>query len=649
MVQPFKERIDRFYDVRGQVGQFLIDRSAMCFDRADELRAAIAGPDDVRAWKQRTREALLEAFGGLPIEASTTPARIVGTVDQPDYRIEKLIIESLPDVPVTANLYVPHDHQAPGPAVLLFCGHARDAKAAPKYQQAASMFARNGFVVLVADPIGQGERMQCIDRATGGQFVSWGTHEHSHLGLLCTLCGGNIARYMIHDDLCALNYLMQRPEVDPQRVGITGNSGGGTQTCYLMTLDDRIAAAAPGCYVTTRRHYMPSQQAHDAEQNLFAAIPNHLEHEDMLIAFAPRPVMVLSAAYDFFPIEGAEKAYRGAKRIYELLGAGDDCQMTVGPHPHGYNPPLQRAALRFFTRYLMGDDHPPLKEESGPVLNPAELLCTSSSQVLVDLPEARAIQSYIREHAPAAPTAQPDEVRQQVRRLVTAERNPPPLRPRVLFSMGEEHDLYWDHTFFFSEQGIAVTGIMVRPRRTVRAERTTIMLMPEGTNRVAKDDLLQRLADYWTGNQAMYLFDPRGTGAVEPSIDPFFEMRNRYGPWFKQSSDAWMLGDNMVCMRAFDVLRAAEYLRSRDDVDPAGIALYGEGEMGIVALLAALAMEPNPVGVDLVGMPDDYRHAVETGNGDYRLVNEWTTIHGMLGQFDLPDLRAACHCPCRTL
>lgn len=176
VIQPFGARVDGYYDTHGQVGRHLIDRSTPLFDQADARRAAITNPEKLRSRALRIREVLLEAVGNLPAERSTAPAQIVGEVNQSDYRIEKLVFESLPNVPVAANLYLPRDRQQPAPAILLLCGHARHGKTGKRLQEVASLLARNGFVVLVADPIGQGERMQGIDRATGAQIVAWGTH-----------------------------------------------------------------------------------------------------------------------------------------------------------------------------------------------------------------------------------------------------------------------------------------------------------------------------------------------------------------------------------------------------------------------------------------------------------------------------------------
>ena len=107
------------------------------------------------------------------------------------------------------------------------------------------------MAVLALDPVGQGERMQYLDPQTGEQRVRWGTIEHSYAGFQCHVAGFGIARYFIADAMQALTYLAGRPEVDAGRLGVTGNSGGGTQASYLTLTDDRLLCSAPCTYITS--------------------------------------------------------------------------------------------------------------------------------------------------------------------------------------------------------------------------------------------------------------------------------------------------------------------------------------------------------------------------------------------------------------
>src|SRR5262249_30320615 len=157
------------------------------------------------------------------------------------------IYESRPNHHVTANLYLPQG-KGPFPGVLMPIGHSSTGKAAEYIQRGAILLVKHGIAVLAYDPIGQGERLQLP--LASGKPVMGSTNEHTMLGVSAVLVGSQTAAFRIWDGIRSLDYLASRPEIDAKRLGCTGCSGGGTLTSYLMALDDRIAAAAPSCYIT---------------------------------------------------------------------------------------------------------------------------------------------------------------------------------------------------------------------------------------------------------------------------------------------------------------------------------------------------------------------------------------------------------------
>src|SRR5689334_2154106 len=208
--------------------------------------------------------------------------------------------------------------------------------------------ARNGYVALSWDPIGQGERIQMYDEDLHASKVRDSTTEHTILGIQTILTGHAIARYTIHDGLRALDYLLSRKEVDPKRVACTGNSGGGTHTAYLSALDDRIRVAAPSCYITSWRRLLETIGPQDAEQVFPNWLRDGLDFPDFLYAAAPKPYLVLSAIRDFFPIDGARESFREAQRYYPP----DKLRMVEADDGHGYTKPRRIAAYAWFARWL---------------------------------------------------------------------------------------------------------------------------------------------------------------------------------------------------------------------------------------------------------------------------------------------------------
>jgi hypothetical protein len=193
-------------------------------DRREKAIAEIRTVADAERRKKVVREKLLEILGGLPDYHGPLHPRITGRIPHESYTIEKVIFESLPGFFVTANLYRPSQ---PGryPGILLQAGHTQEGK--PEPQRLASNLALKGFVALAFDPIGQGEREQTFDRDVGGALAGWSVNEHLHAGAQSILVGESVARYFVWDAKRALDYLVSRPDVDPDRIGAAGCSGGG--------------------------------------------------------------------------------------------------------------------------------------------------------------------------------------------------------------------------------------------------------------------------------------------------------------------------------------------------------------------------------------------------------------------------------------
>jgi pimeloyl-ACP methyl ester carboxylesterase len=378
--------------------------------RQDQARSrkwvAIREEQELLKLQQELRKTLLEMIGGLPAEKTDLHPEITGKIQRDGYTIEKLIFQSLPGVYVTALVYSPDDRSRKHPAVLVPAGHATNGKI--HYQGLSQRLAKRGYVVIAWDPVGQGERSQFWnDRAARSRY-NLVCAEHAVLGNLAYLAGANLARWEIWDGMRAVDYLLTRPDVDAERINITGTSGGGTQTALIAALDPRIKAAVPSCYISS----LPMRMANrifvdpdsDPEQDLYGMVSGGVDHVGLLMLMYPRPVMVASAVLDFFPIEGARKAFREAQSWYEKFGHGDRIAMVEGYHKHEYSAENQEAALIFLDRFNGMPMRTGLAEPSQ--LPDRDLLCTVSGQVMVDKKDARSLTDVIREYyAGRKPTA----------------------------------------------------------------------------------------------------------------------------------------------------------------------------------------------------------------------------------------------------
>ncbi len=344
------------------------------------------------------RQKLQQMIGGLPAVKTDLHPRVTGRIQMDGFSVEKLIFQSLPDVYVTALVYVPDDHSKKHPAVLVPAGHAPDGKF--HYQSLSQRLAGRGYVVISWDPVGQGERSQFWDASAGKSRYNLVCGEHAVIGNLAYLAGANLARWEIWDGIRAVDYLLTRPEVDGERISITGTSGGGFQAILIAAFDERIKVAVPSCYISAlpMRIYnrIFADPDSDPEQDLFGMISNGVDHPGLLMLMYPRPVLVAAAVLDFFPIEGTRKTVREVRRLYERFDRGDRIALVEGYHPHQFSSENQEAAFDFldhFNQMPVRHGLPPVKE-----LTDKELQCTRTGQVMLDYSDARSLMVVIREY-----------------------------------------------------------------------------------------------------------------------------------------------------------------------------------------------------------------------------------------------------------
>ncbi len=614
-----------------------IKKAEQLFECSEE-KSPYSDEQQIKRIGEFSREFFLQAIGQIPADNSELDAKIVGTVEYEHYRIDKVVYQSLENFYVTSNLYVPKNLDSCAPAILLCAGHAKDGKAYDNYRSAGDLFAKNGFIVLAFDPPGQGERLNLIDRKTGVQRVRWGTREHSWLGLICSLYGTSIARYFIRDAQRGIDFLTSLPEVDPSKIGVTGISGGGTQSSYLALVEDRIAAAAPGCYVTERLEYLKKFHAHDAEQNIFGHIPAGFNYCNYFIGFAPKPLLLQGVAYDFFPIEGLLKTYEAVQSVYKTLGYEKNCRIFIDDTIHGFSPVLRRETLKFFAEVFMDKKETELYFDESPA-EIDDLVCTKSGQVLVDYPQAEDLGKKILDEMPKTSRLSGEELRKHIRNLICNGRDVETVYPRIISEETTSQDYQIEKMFFYSEQDIAITAELIKLKRHDVKRGIVIALPEDGTNALGYPDKISELFGYVGSDKNILILDVRGIGGtrISDSWTDEAAYRNMYGTLFKVAYNYWMLGDNFVACRAFDVLCALKYLRSIKDVDINNIEIYAEEDLAIVGLLAAVA-DGDITKLTLKGLPSSYRKEASKIYFNRKILNEWTVIHGMLRDFDIPEL-----------
>ena len=371
---------------------------------------------DLLRLQKEIHHKLLTMLGGLPATRTPLHPHVTGRIAMDRFHIEKLIFESLPGVYVTALLYVPDDpnsgEQTKHPAVLVPAGHAENGKV--HYQALCQRLVRRGYVVLSWDPVGQGERSQFWDAKAGRSRYNRICAEHAVLGNLAYLAGTNLARWEIWDGLRAFDYLLTRSEVDPERINITGTSGGGFQAMHIAALEPRIKAAAVSCYITSlpmRIHNRIFKDPDsDPEQDLYGMISNGVDYAGLLLLIYPRPVFVAAATLDFFPIEGTHKTLQEVSKLYNHFGHADRIAMAEGYHGHQYSDENQKAAFEFLDHFNRLPESHTLASTKD--LEEKAVQCTRTGQVMLDFDDARSLLDVIREYYKEHQTGSVQSLRQ---------------------------------------------------------------------------------------------------------------------------------------------------------------------------------------------------------------------------------------------
>lgn len=386
--------------VKPTITPYLRYQTEMAWHEGDLRREAWEGigtEQELLKFQRELRKRLLDMIGGLPVQKTPLNARTTGRVQMQGFHIEKLIFESLPGIYVAALVYAP-DETGKHPAVLVPSGHSTNGKA--YYQALCQRLVQRGYVVISWDAFGQGERSQFWDEKNHKSRYNLICAEHAILGNLAYLAGTNLARWEIWDGIRAVDYLLTRDDVDPERINITGTSGGGFQTTLIAALDPRIKVIAPSCYITAlpMRVYNRIFQDPDSdpEQDLDGMIANGLDHPGLLLLMYPRPVFVSAAVLDFFPIEGTVQTVHEVRRIYEKFGHADRIGMHEGYHGHQFSDENQEAAINFldhFNRLPRRRGLPEVKK-----LDDQSLQCTRTGQVRLEFPNARSLMDVIREY-----------------------------------------------------------------------------------------------------------------------------------------------------------------------------------------------------------------------------------------------------------
>jgi dienelactone hydrolase len=617
------------------VQEYYVARVREVEREADKVRNALATKADAEKYVQTVRAKILASFGPLPEKTPLNP-RVTGTVDRDAYKIEKVIFESRPGFLVTANLYIPKGRKFPLPGVVGTCGHSDTGKTYEAYQSFAQGLARMGYVVLIYDPLGQGERTQYPDaRLQPGR--GRGVAEHLQAGNQQFLVGEFLGTWRAWDGIRALDYLLTREEVDPRHVGVTGNSGGGTMTTWLCGVEQRWTMAAPSCFVTTFRRNLENELPADTEQCPPKALALGLDHGDFLAALAPKPILILGKEKDYFDIRGTAETYARLKRLYGLLGAEENVAMFAGPTEHGYSQENREAMYRWFNR-TTGVSHANV-EPKLTIEKDETLWCAPGGRV-AGL-DSRTVFSFTKARSQElAKTRRPLQGQELVQAIVEVLRLPP-RRPapdyRILRPVSGRGYPKRHCATYAVETEPGIQALVHMPCDQAHASRP-----PQGIGRAVlyvahhssdaelRDEPLVAELIAAEPKAALYACDVRGIGDSRPETCGKDQFLQPYGSDFFYAIHGVMLDYPYLGQKTYDLLEVIEWLRANGHRE---VHLAGRGWGALPAALAAL-LSPLVVQVTLKNALTSYGEVAESETYRWPLS---ALPPGVLRRFDLPD------------
>lgn len=574
----------RMLESRTQVRRWLEREARAVTDRA---AAEITSRDVWEPIRARRREELRDMLGLLPWpERSPLNPRITGRLDRGSYIVEKLAFESLPKIYVTANLYLPKQRLGPAPGIVYSCGHSYSPYGAKtQYQRHGVSLAKNGYVALILDPIQIAETFGLHHGVYSQEMYDWYSRGYTPAGV------------EVWNAIRAIDYLETRPELDKNRIGMTGRSGGAAMSWFTAAVDDRIKVVAPIMGIGT---YTAMVQEDTQVRHCDCMFPINFARQDLLhlgALIAPRPLLTAHGRKDaLFPIPGYEEFEGRIAALYRSYGRSDAFRNIVVETGHQDSDFLREQVIRWFDRHLLG-----VSDRELDLTYTDEL--PESLAVFGGRPPADAENYRIHERFTARPVAGPftsltawearrkqlmEELRTKV--LAAVERRPRNLRwRRPLTSAAkpvEELELQ-------TADETTIHALFHRPKASKASLPALLYVASDGEDPAAIQDLLRGVTQ--RGRAAWMAVYPSGVGAV-PWEKSF---------WKSVLRNAMFVGHTVDSMRLAEVLAAFHMLGMQEGVDPQRITIAGKGISGILGLYAAV-LEPTAYQVLLLDPPSSH-------------------------------------------
>lgn len=547
--------------------------------RSDQLFAGITTVAQWEQRKQQTRAALSKMlWHDLRLPDTPPKATVTHMEQRAEYIIENLVIETAPKVFLTANLFLPRSGPRPYPVVLYQCGHASKSL----YARHGAWFAAHGIAALVMDNIEMGE----VEFTHHGVYANAWFHWYSR--------GFSPLAAELLNARRAVDYLASRPDLDRERIGATGRSGGGMTTFFLAAIDDRIKASAPVSGTLSTNGWVKQRLTFAHCDCQYPVNTYGLLYSEIGALIAPRAHLQCNADADpGFPMDAFTELIQKMKEVYRLYKAEDALRTAIAPGGHNDTEAIRLPVYSFFLKEFLGVGAP--VGEEGPVDEPPRELLICYRQGLPMDERLSRIDEELIPLRPRSGVALNAESRQRrTSELAAALREevfryfphrPLPLDPQwsgKTVARGREIQ----RVTFTSFEGLRVKAVYSIPSGLSQGVKLPAILLADHRKGIAVWGNEQPLEQNQWGDRAVLVVETidQGSRALERNLRSFSDN----DPLHHMKRQAMVAGTTLESMQLYELQRGLELLRSMPHVDADRVTMVGKGEMGVACMYAAL-------------------------------------------------------------
>lgn len=628
---------------------YLIEEAGYYYDLRDKEISMLKTRKDWEKRQAEVKKKLYDIIGPFPEKTPLNP-QITGVLHKDGYRVEKIIYEALPGYYVTACLFIPDHIKGKAPAILNVIGHSQTAFRAELYQTIIINLVKKGMIVFAIDPPGQGERVQYFDPKTNLSSIGYSVIEHCYFGNQCFLSGSSCARYFIWEGIRAIDYLLTRKEVDPERIGVTGLSGGGTITSYISALDDRVSVSVPCSWATASKRQLETKGAQDAETEFYRGLAEGITFEDLIEVRAPKPTLMTFTSRDqYLSLQGAREAYWEALKTYQAWGKEENIKLVEDDYMHWLTPKLQLSVYNFFMHHFQVPGNP--EEEDVELLTSEELKVTPTGQISTSL-NSKMIFDLNRD-ATIKLLQDLDEARKNIKshlnmvqtrgKEISGYKAPPEVSEPFINGRYQREGYVVEKIAIRGGGYYAIPMLLFVPDNCSGKHPAILYLHTNG-----------KVAEAQSGGEIEKLVK-KGYIVVAADVLGVGETKDNSARGLAAGYTGVLIGRSIPGIQAGDITNVVNFMKTRSEIDAEKIGAIGIGNI-CISLIHAAAFNTSIKNITLLEAPVSYRSMVmnryyklglsehDRGAGHPHEVDFTWGIAGVLTAYDLPDL-IACIAP----